>query len=315
MKITSPKYEWRNYNFGDISLCMIMKNEEKVLRRCLDSVAGLVNEIIIVDTGSTDKSVEIAKSYGATVLYDKWQDDFARPRNIGIEKATCQWILIMDPDEIISKTDHTAIKWLTRSQQIVAFWVTTFNYSMPTGEANYISLNGKYDPSGKFPGFTPSTKTRFFKNGLGIHFEGCWHELVDWYIARNKLKIGSSDVPIHHWNHEISQTSIKEKGLLYLRLGEKKVKEWPTSGQAWWELAVAEMIQGLRVRASHSITQAIKYGFNSQHQFFALARCRHLLNDNKLSSLAFEKGVCRLYPSLTHIEPSKRPLDAIIEAL
>ncbi len=84
MKITTPKYNWQAYKFGSISLCMIMKNEEKRLRRCLDSVVGLVDEIVIVDTGSTDSSIQIAESYGARIFHDPWQDDFSRPRNIAL---------------------------------------------------------------------------------------------------------------------------------------------------------------------------------------------------------------------------------------
>lgn len=315
MKIKTPKYNWQSYKFGNISLCMIMRNDAKTLPRCLNSVAGLVDEIIIVDTGSKDNSIEIAMSYGAKVISDPWQDDFSRPRNIGLKQATCQWILIMDPDEMLYKTHHKDIKWLTRAKNVNAFWLTTYNYSGPTGEGTYRFLPGHKDPTGKFPGYTPSTKTRFFKNGLGIQFEGCWHELVDWYLLRNKLPIGSSPVPIHHWNHEITQTSIKEKQDFYLRLGEKKVKEWPRHGQAWWELAVAEMIGGLRVRASHSLAQAFRLGFGTQGQYFALARCQNLLGQNKKSRLAFEKGICMLFPTLTHIDPATKPLGALIDGL
>lgn len=315
MRLQTPKYNWHNYKFGSISLCMIMRDNAATLRRCLNSVAGLVDEIIVVDTGSVDDSIKIAESYEAKVLTDPWQDDFSRPRNIGIEQARSQWILIMDPDEMIYKHHHIDIKWLTRAKNVVAFWLTTFNYSPPTGEMNYRLLRSGTDPTGRFRGYTPSTKTRFFKNGLGIRFEGCWHELLDWYILRNKLPVASTPIPIHHWNHEITQANIKEKGLFYLRLGEKKVREWPTHGQAWWELAVAEMIQGLRVRASHSIAQAFRYGFGTQHQFFSLARCRHLLGDSKKSRLSFEKGICKLFPSLTHIDATKKPLGPLLDGL
>lgn len=294
---------------------MIMRDNAKTLPRCLGSVAELVDEIIIVDTGSKDNSIEIAKSYGAKVFSDPWQDDFSRPRNIGIEKASCQWILIMDPDEMILSCHHKDIQWLTRVKNAVAFWLTTFNYSGPTGEMTYRFLPGGKDPTGKFPGYTPSTKTRFFKNELGIKFEGCWHELVDWYLLRNKMPIANTPIPIHHWNHEISQNSIKEKQSFYLRLGEKKVREWPRHGQAWWELAVAEMIGGLRIRASHSLAMAFKLGFGTQSQFFSLARCQHLLGESKRSRLSFEKGICALFPSLTHIDPVYKPLEALIDGL
>ncbi|MFG0216248.1 glycosyltransferase family 2 protein, partial [Brevibacillus porteri] len=79
-----------------ISLCMIVKNEEECLHKCLDSVKDLVDEMIIVDTGSTDKTVEIGKSFGAVVHSYEWQDNFAEARNFGLEKATGDWILWMD---------------------------------------------------------------------------------------------------------------------------------------------------------------------------------------------------------------------------
>jgi glycosyltransferase involved in cell wall biosynthesis len=315
MKIKAQKYNWQYYKFGSISLCMIMRNEARVLPRCLDSVMGLVDEIVIVDTGSVDKSIEIAKSYGAKVLQDPWQDDFARPRNIGLAHATKQWILIMDPDEMILPRDHNAIRWLTRAKNIHAVWLTTFNYSPPTGEPGYRWLHGQKDPTGRFPGYIPSTKTRFFKNGLGIHFEGCWHELVDWYLLRHKFNIGKSPIPIHHWCHEINQASAREKSLFYLRLGEKKVQEWPTHGQAWWELAVAEMINGMRGRASRSIANALRNGFAGSQQYFSLARCQNLINNKITSRLAFEKGICTLFTNLTHIDPTKKTLGPLIEGL
>lgn len=82
-----------------LSLCMIMRNEEEHLPRCLESVQGVVDEIVIVDTGSTDRSVEIAESFGATVLHEEWKGDFAAPRNTSIDAATGDWILILDADE------------------------------------------------------------------------------------------------------------------------------------------------------------------------------------------------------------------------
>jgi len=193
----------------------------------------------------------------------------------------------MDPDEMIEYKDHEKIRWLTRAKNVVAVRITTRNYSRVPYEPGYITLVGELDPTGQFTGFVPSTKTRFFKNGLGIRFEGVWHELVDWYLMRNKMPVGSSDVPIHHWGHEISQKSQQEKTYFYLRLGEKKVKEWPHNGQAWWELAVAEAIAGMRGRAAHSLAQAFRLGFGSHSQFFTLARVLNMLGNPNLSRLPF----------------------------
>jgi glycosyltransferase involved in cell wall biosynthesis len=82
-----------------LSLCMIIKNEEEYLPRCLGSVAEIVDEMIIVDTGSTDRSKEIALSFGAKVFDYKWQGDFAAARNFSLEQATGDWIMIMDGDD------------------------------------------------------------------------------------------------------------------------------------------------------------------------------------------------------------------------
>jgi len=290
---------------------MIMRDSAKTLSRCLDSVRGLVSEIIIVDTGSVDNSVNIARSYGAQVYSDPWQNDFARPRNIGIEKARGQWILIMDPDETISKKDHIKVKTLTQIKKYDAFLLTTFNYGPFSRDPKYkIIPNGK-DPTGKFPGYTPSTKTRFFRNGLGIKFEGCWHELVDWYIIRHKLLMAKSPVPVHHWNHEIAQVSMLHKRQFYLRMGEKKVGQWPRSGKAHWELAVAEMAHKYFYRAHNSILKAIQYGFDGKDQFFALARCYRELGNKPLADFSFEKATCHLFPSLTHIDPQKKTLSRL----
>jgi len=315
MKIKTPKYQWQNYNFGSISLCMIMRDNAKTLARCLDSVLGLVDEIIIVDTGSVDNSIEIAKSYGAHVISDPWQDDFSRPRNIGIKQARGQWIFIMDPDEIILRKHHHTLKCLTKDKKFVAFWITTFNYGPRNYRMDYKFVGKDGDPLGRYPGYIPSTKTRFFKNGLGIKFEGCWHELVDWYLRRNKLLQGSAPIPVHHWTSEISQNSDKDKSAFYLKMGEKKVREWPNHAQARWELATAEMIAGLRERASHSLAASFRLGFNRPDMYFSLSRCQRLLGNIERADLAFQKGICVQYPALTHIDPNKKPKDILLAGL
>lgn len=90
-----------------ISLCMIVKNEEDVLARCLDSVADLVEEMIIVDTGSTDRTMEIAKSYPKVKLYEfAWIDDFAAARNFAFSKATQEYIYSADADEVLNEENR-----------------------------------------------------------------------------------------------------------------------------------------------------------------------------------------------------------------
>lgn len=95
-----------------LSLCVIAKNEEKNIARCLKSVRGAVDEIIVVDTGSTDKTVQIAKRYGAKVFYYEWCNDFASARNYSIDKSTGDWILILDADEELAPISKKNIRSL-----------------------------------------------------------------------------------------------------------------------------------------------------------------------------------------------------------
>ncbi len=93
-----------------ISLCMIVKNEESCLGRCLKSVHEYVDEIVIVDTGSTDRTVEIAKSYSARIYHHPWENDFSKHRNQSISYARGRWIFILDADEECIVTSQRTMK-------------------------------------------------------------------------------------------------------------------------------------------------------------------------------------------------------------
>ncbi|MEK4236301.1 glycosyltransferase family 2 protein [Paenibacillus sp. FSL H7-0714] len=95
-----------------ISLCMIVRNEEKSLHKCLSSVANLVDEVVIVDTGSTDKTKEIAMSYGAVIYDFEWIDNFSAARNFAFSKATQEYILWLDADDYIKEADQILFKKL-----------------------------------------------------------------------------------------------------------------------------------------------------------------------------------------------------------
>lgn len=89
-----------------ISLCMIVKNEEKILARCLDSIQDLMDEIIIVDTGSSDRTKEIAARYTDKIYDFAWVGDFAAARNFSFSKAGCEYIYTADADEVLDKGNH-----------------------------------------------------------------------------------------------------------------------------------------------------------------------------------------------------------------
>ncbi len=93
-----------------ISLCMIVRDEEAFLDKCLQSVVGVVDETVVVDTGSTDSSAEIAKRHGARVLSHPWQNDFAEARNFALDAASGDWILVLDADEELPEESRARMK-------------------------------------------------------------------------------------------------------------------------------------------------------------------------------------------------------------
>lgn len=98
-----------------ISLCMIVKNEEKVLARCLDSIAGLMDEMIIVDTGSTDRTKEIASRYTDKIYDFEWVDDFSAARNFSFSKAHMEYIYTADADEVVDKENYERFRKLKQA--------------------------------------------------------------------------------------------------------------------------------------------------------------------------------------------------------
>ena len=98
-----------------ISLCMIVKDEEKVIERCLNTVVDIVDEIIIVDTGSQDSTKEKVKKYKADIYDFPWKDDFAEARNFAFSKARMDYILWLDADDVLEKEDQEKLKLLKES--------------------------------------------------------------------------------------------------------------------------------------------------------------------------------------------------------
>ena len=92
---------WARWHMSTLSLCMIVKDEEPVLERCLESVRGLFDEIVVIDTGSVDRTREIALSFGAFVYDFPWRDDFSAARNFSFSKATGNYLFWMDADDVL----------------------------------------------------------------------------------------------------------------------------------------------------------------------------------------------------------------------
>jgi len=125
---------------------MITKNEEKYLAKCLQSVKPISDEIVVVDTGSEDRTREIAVAYGAKVFNFRWQDDFANARNYSMSKAGGDWILILDADEVIAPIDYEGFRELIghAPDRDAAFSIKTRNYTALANTVGWNANSGRY---------------------------------------------------------------------------------------------------------------------------------------------------------------------------
>ncbi|MGL5153259.1 MAG: tetratricopeptide repeat-containing glycosyltransferase family 2 protein [Clostridium sp.] len=176
-----------------LSACIIAKNEEKHIGTCLESLQGVADEIIVVDTGSTDRTVEIAESYGAKVYFDPWDNDFAKARNFAISKATKDYILYIDCDEYLHSDDWKKIGKLL-NKRYEGFCLLLCNY-----------IDGQETLTAQ--------SFRIFKNRPFYEFRGRIHEqVINSILDRYKPSdIGFINVKIRHTGYDEAKNNIEKK--------------------------------------------------------------------------------------------------------
>ncbi|MER2121316.1 MAG: glycosyltransferase family 2 protein [Solibacillus sp.] len=169
-----------------ISLCMIVKNEEPVIARCLDSIKDLVDEINIVDTGSTDNTKKIVEQYTNRIFDFKWIDDFAAARNFSFQQATKDYILWLDADDLLTVEEHENFKSLKNT--------------LPS-EIDVVSMNYylSFDDEGNIASLI--RRNRLIKRKKGFQWIGAVHEYLEVYGTIFESDIGLSHLPLSHDKH------------------------------------------------------------------------------------------------------------------
>ncbi len=223
----------------NLSVCLIVKNEEAHLAKCLLSIEPVADEIIVADTGSTDHSKAIAGLFGAHVFDFKWVDDFAKAKNYATSKACGDWILSLDADEVISPLDHVALRKLVdqSAPKDVAYSIVTRNYMNRVNAVGWSPNDGKYRTEEAGYGWFPSEKVRLFPNDDRIRFEYPVHEMVEPALERLGIDIRPCQIPVHHYG-KLDERNSAAKGKRYYRIGVKKLAEMANSVDAMRELAI-----------------------------------------------------------------------------
>jgi glycosyltransferase involved in cell wall biosynthesis/Flp pilus assembly protein TadD len=209
-----------------ISLCMIVKNEEKDLPRCLESVCGLVDEIVILDTGSEDNTVSVAESFGAKVYHMSWPGNFSAARNESVKKASGNWILYLDADEALDPNGCAdCIRKAALDPAVTAWSVPIRSYQWGTDAAYSVTVN-----------------IRLFRNLPELLFENEVHERIEPALARIGAKIAPAPFCIDHFGYRVAPEAMKKKMERNLLLSQKHLQRDPHDPYCLYYMGVSLLL-------------------------------------------------------------------------
>ncbi len=193
-----------------LSLCMIVKDEEAMIGRCLEAARDAVDEIVVVDTGSTDRTVEIAESHGARVLHHAWDGDFSAARNASFDAATGDWVMYLDADEVLVADDAQRLRALTGRTWREAFFLTETNHTGDIDDGTAITHDAM----------------RVFRNRPEYRFEGRIHEQIAQHLpAYLPERLERTTVRVEHFGYLGAVRDTKDKSNRNLELLERQVAE------------------------------------------------------------------------------------------
>lgn len=205
-----------------LTAAMIVRDEERHLPDCLTSLRGVVDEIVVVDTGSVDDSVAIARAHGARVFRREWDDDFSTPRNLGLRKARGRWILYIDADERLRPIERSRVEALLENADEIGFRV-------------HLNL---YEHA------TPSLEYRLWRNDRRVRFSGVVHnrviDVLHAIAAAEGRPIGVCELTLDHLGLDGDQTRKHERNLPLL---QAQLAVDPASSTNW--LHLSRVLRGL----------------------------------------------------------------------
>lgn len=203
-----------------LSVCIIVKNEQDNLARCLDSLTGVAGEIVVVDTGSTDHSVAVARSFGARTYEFAWTADFSAARNFSLAKAQNRWALVIDADEELDRGSGKSLVQRLAETEYDALSVRVHNY---LGDAAQ-------------PELMVGASVRLFRTDKGYTYRGLVHEDITPSIVENGGRIGSTDVVLHHYGYLQAMAQNKSRFDRNVRILRAQLDANADDGVVWFYL-------------------------------------------------------------------------------
>jgi GT2 family glycosyltransferase len=240
-----------------LSLCMIVKDEEEMLAGCLEPVYRQVDEIVVVDTGSSDRTVEIAESFGAKVIHFPWNGSFADARNVSLEAATGDWILYLDADEHVLPETAPLLRDLLGRTWREGFHLVETNYTggdVSGPAVTHLALRiFRNRPDYRFEGRIHEQKTRNMPTYLPERFETASVRMLHYGYLKGRV----ADKDKSRRNLELLEQEAAEGacpfteynlGSEYVRLGDhERAREhferaWSLLGESWHDVGYAAIL-------------------------------------------------------------------------
>ena len=261
-----------------LSLCMISKDEEKLIGSALASIKKYVDEIILVDTGSIDQTTAIALKYGARVYHQKWEDNFAKARNFALDRAKGEWILCLDADETLENGELLA-EIISKAEEDVQGIITQI--------FNYNSLN--LPPSEK------SFSIRLFRNKKFLRYSGAIHEQLN----INKGKVIFSELIINHYGYIPAISQSKNKPARNLNILLKEIAENPNDSFTLYNIGCEYLRLNDYQKALNYYNQSLTNADSTSNYTSRLYKmnaicCLHLKNYSAAADVC-QKGL-KIYP-------------------
>jgi len=230
---------------------MIVRDEEHCIERALQSAKANVPEIIVVDTGSVDRTIDLAKKHADRIEFFEWVDDFSAARNYSLEFATQPWILVLDADELMSPDGFEKAAELIRTDTHDGFYLTQRLYhNEEVRSDNWHEVQDRDAFSRDYLGYLENRILRLFRNDPAIRYSGKVHEVVDYSIASGR--IGESGVPIHHY-HENEANNSRQHVLRNLAIQENLITSGKATGREYLSAGMAHM------RVTRNLNKARQY--------------------------------------------------------
>jgi tetratricopeptide (TPR) repeat protein len=224
-----------------LALSMIVRNGEADLPACLAGARPFVDEIVIADTGSTDRSMAIAQEYGARVIQIPWEDDFSKARNLSLAEVTADWVLSLDADERLDPQEARRLPQLMAAG-LAGYQVTIRNYVRSATERLWdqpARLNdGSFAEAAEYPAYLEHQNVRLFRRDPEIYFVHRVHESVGPRILARGRPLGDAGFLIHHFGLAVQGEERRRKNERYRLMGQAKIRENPRDAQAHFELGL-----------------------------------------------------------------------------